>query len=122
MNKLGFYTKNFGAPGVIEAIQEVKPPVLLTELDDKGVLRKMRGDWSPDTFVVGRFFFTPHHQAGGLGAAQIFPTAEQHQVCAVLRQRPQIALGRQFRGSIYNHGDAVGVGNFQGLRQAERGI
>ncbi|UCC88683.1 MAG: peptidoglycan DD-metalloendopeptidase family protein [Anaerolineales bacterium] len=63
MNKLGFYTKNFGAPGVIAAIESLKPPVLLTELDDKSILRKIRNELSPDTFVIGRLFF-PHSLQG----------------------------------------------------------
>jgi hypothetical protein len=62
MNKLGFYTKNFGAPGVFDAFRDVKPPVLLTELDDKGMLRRIRNELSPDTFVIGRFHFTPGEQ------------------------------------------------------------
>lgn len=56
MNKLGFYTKNF-TPAVIEAIKMVKPPTLLTQLDDISVLEDMRRGRSPDTFVVGRFHF-----------------------------------------------------------------
>ncbi|MGD9369526.1 MAG: hypothetical protein PVH87_27700, partial [Desulfobacteraceae bacterium] len=65
MNKLGFYTKNFAAPGVIEAIREVQPPVLLTELDDFSILEKIRHEWSPNTFVVGRFHF-PHDVQGAM--------------------------------------------------------
>ena len=55
MNMLGFYTKNFGATGVFEAIRDVRPPVLINELDDKGMLRRIRNELSPDTFVIGRF-------------------------------------------------------------------
>jgi hypothetical protein len=62
MNKLGFYTKNFGAPGVFDAFRDVKPPVLLTELDDKGMLRRIRNELSPGTFVIGRFHFAPGEQ------------------------------------------------------------
>jgi hypothetical protein len=62
MNKLGFYTKNFGAPGVVDAIKDLGPPVLLTELDDKGALREIRGNWSPHTFIVGRFYLTLQQQ------------------------------------------------------------
>lgn len=62
MNKLGFYTKNFGAPGVVQAIERIKPPVLLTELDDKSMLRRIRDELSPDTFVIGRFHFPSNLQ------------------------------------------------------------
>ncbi|MCL4297979.1 MAG: peptidoglycan DD-metalloendopeptidase family protein [Anaerolineae bacterium] len=66
MNKLGFYTKNFAAPGVIEAIKTIKPPVLLTELDDFSVLQHIRNEWSPNTFVIGRFYYTPGEQGAML--------------------------------------------------------
>jgi tetratricopeptide (TPR) repeat protein len=63
MNKLGFYTKNFGAPGVVDALKAVRPPVLLTELDDPDALRRIRREWSPETFIIGRpFVFTPADQ------------------------------------------------------------
>jgi hypothetical protein len=63
MNKLGFYTVNFGAPGVVDAIRSVQPPVLLSHVDFKDALRDLRREWSPETFVVGRpFVFTPHQQ------------------------------------------------------------
>lgn len=57
MNKLGFYTVNFGQPGVVQALQEVKPPVLLTHVNDIGALQNIRRQWSPKTFVIGRFVF-----------------------------------------------------------------
>jgi murein DD-endopeptidase MepM/ murein hydrolase activator NlpD len=54
MNKLGFYTEWFGADGVVDAIRKVEPPTLVTHMTDIGALRSIRGDWSPDTFIVGR--------------------------------------------------------------------
>ena len=42
---------------MIEAIKTLKPPVLLTELDDFSVLECIRNEWSPETFVIGRFYY-----------------------------------------------------------------
>ena len=63
MNKLGFYTANFGVQEVIQAIKDVQPPVMVSEVKFKDAQRDLRRDWSPDTFVVGRpYVFTPHRQ------------------------------------------------------------
>ena len=63
MNKLGFYTEWFGAPGVVDAIKRIKPPTLLSHVNDNDALRKIRREWSPETFIIGRpFVFTPPDQ------------------------------------------------------------
>jgi hypothetical protein len=55
MNKLGFYLeKTNDIPGLVEAIREVKPPALLTHVNDRGILQNIRRELSPETFVIGR--------------------------------------------------------------------
>ena len=43
MNKLGFYTANFGVQEVIQAIKDVQPPVLVSEVKFKDALRDLHG-------------------------------------------------------------------------------
>jgi hypothetical protein len=59
MNKLGFYTEWFGGPGVVDAIKTIKPPTLLSHVNDNDALRKVRAEWSPGTFIIGRPFVLP---------------------------------------------------------------
>ena len=60
MNKLGFYTQNFAH--IIDPIQKVKPPVMLAHLTDRGMLRRIRAELSPQTFVIGRYHYDPGKQ------------------------------------------------------------
>jgi hypothetical protein len=63
MNKLGFYTEWFGAAGVVDAIIKVNPPTLVSHVTDNDALRRIRGEWSPATFIIGRpFVFPPPEQ------------------------------------------------------------
>ncbi len=56
MNKLGFYVENTTVPFMRDAFVKVKPPVLLVHAQDRGLLREIRNNLSPDTFVIGRIF------------------------------------------------------------------
>jgi peptidoglycan hydrolase-like protein with peptidoglycan-binding domain len=60
MNKLGFYTQNFAQ--VAGWIQRIKPPVLMAEMGDRGALRNTRNIWSPETFIMGRFYYKREDQ------------------------------------------------------------
>ena len=60
MNKLGFYTQNFRF--LDEPVRRIQPPVMLAEMYDRGFLRDMRNFRSPNTFVVGRYYFKDQRQ------------------------------------------------------------
>jgi hypothetical protein len=69
MNKLGFYIENTIVPGLRDAIREVKPPTMLIHAKDRGLLREIRGQLSPDSFVVGRMYVEQQQQAAWLDSA-----------------------------------------------------
>ncbi len=56
MNKLGYYIENTTVPFLRDALRQVKPPVILIHAQDRGLLHEIRGQLSPDTFVIGRLF------------------------------------------------------------------
>lgn len=56
MNKLGFYIENTTVPFLRDALRQVKPPVILIHAGDRGLLRDIRRELSPDSFVIGRIF------------------------------------------------------------------
>lgn len=56
MNKLGYYIENTTVPFLRDALRQVKPPVMLIHAQDRGLLREIRSQLSPDTFVIGRLF------------------------------------------------------------------
>lgn len=62
MNKLGFYIENSTVVGLREAIQRVRPPVILIHAGDRGLLREIRQALSPDSFIVGRLDVTLDEQ------------------------------------------------------------
>ncbi|HHB90711.1 MAG TPA: N-acetylmuramoyl-L-alanine amidase [Anaerolineae bacterium] len=62
MNKLGFYIENTTVRWLREALRQVKPPVILIHAQDRGLLRDIRRELSPDSFIIGRLFKTPQQQ------------------------------------------------------------
>ncbi len=62
MNKLGFYIENTTVQHLRDALAKVKPPVILIHAGDRGLLREIRSDLSPDSFVIGRIFVDPPQQ------------------------------------------------------------
>lgn len=56
MNKLGFYIEVTTVPFLRDALRQVKPPTILLHAGDRGLLREIRRDLSPDSFIVGRIF------------------------------------------------------------------
>lgn len=56
MNKLGFYVEKTTDPLLRDALQKVKPPVVVIHAQDRGLLLDIRKHLSPDTFVIGRLF------------------------------------------------------------------
>jgi len=62
MNKLGFYIENTTVRWLREALRQVKPPVILIHAQDRGLLRDIRRELSPDSFIVGRLYKTPQQQ------------------------------------------------------------
>ncbi len=62
MNKLGFYIENTTVPFLRDAMRQVRPPVLLIHAGDRGLLRDIRRELSPDSFVVGRMFIPQSEQ------------------------------------------------------------
>jgi hypothetical protein len=66
MNKLGFYIENSTVPFLREALREVRPPTILIHAGDRGLLREIRRDLSPDSFVIGRLFVPLSDQEASL--------------------------------------------------------
>ncbi|MCS6844163.1 MAG: N-acetylmuramoyl-L-alanine amidase [Caldilineales bacterium] len=66
MNKLGFYIENTTVPFLRDALRQVKPPVILIHAGDRGLLRDIRRELSPDSFVVGRIFVDLREQVAWL--------------------------------------------------------
>lgn len=56
MNKLGFYIENTTVNFLRSALRQVKPPTILIHAQDRGLLREMRRELSPNSFVIGRLF------------------------------------------------------------------
>ena len=56
MNKLGFYIENTTVNFLRNALRQVKPPTILIHAQDRGLLREIRRDLSPNSFVIGRLF------------------------------------------------------------------
>lgn len=56
MNKLGFYIENTTVNFLRSALRQVKPPTILIHAQDRGLLREIRRDLSPNSFVIGRLF------------------------------------------------------------------
>lgn len=56
MNKLGFYIENTTVTFLRDALRQVKPSSILIHAGDRGLLREIRRDLSPDSFVIGRIF------------------------------------------------------------------
>lgn len=56
MNKLGFYVENTTVAFLRDALREVKPPAILVHAGDRGLMREIRRELSPDSFIVGRYF------------------------------------------------------------------
>lgn len=69
MNKLGFYIENTTVQFLRDALREVKPPTILLHAGDRGLLRDIRHDLSPNSFVVGRLFVDLQQQAAWLDDA-----------------------------------------------------
>ncbi len=62
MNRLGFYIENTTVRWMREALRQVKPPVILIHAQDRGLLRDIRRELSPDSFIVGRLYKTIQQQ------------------------------------------------------------
>ncbi|MEA3334716.1 MAG: N-acetylmuramoyl-L-alanine amidase [Chloroflexota bacterium] len=56
MNKLGFYIENSTIPHLRDAIRQVKPPTILIHAGDRGLLRDIRREYSPNSFIIARMF------------------------------------------------------------------
>ena len=62
MNRLGFYIENTTVRWMREALRQVKPPVILIHAQDRGLLRDIRRELSPDSFIAGRLYKTIQQQ------------------------------------------------------------
>ncbi len=62
MNRLGFYLENTTVRWLREALGQVKPPVILIHAQDRGLLRDIRRELTPDSFIIGRLFKTNQQQ------------------------------------------------------------
>ncbi len=56
MNKLGFYIENSTVQYMRDALQKVKPPVILMHAGDRGLMQEIRRGLAPDAFIIGRMF------------------------------------------------------------------
>ncbi|HFQ95770.1 MAG TPA: hypothetical protein ENK30_04275 [Anaerolineae bacterium] len=70
MNRLGFYIENTTVRWLREALRQVKPPVILIHAQDRGLLRDIRRELSPDSFIVGRLYKTPQQQQAWLDSGE----------------------------------------------------
>jgi len=70
MNKLGFYIENTIVRWMREALRQVKPPVILIHAQDRSLLRDIRRELSPDSFIIGRLYKTPQQQAFWLDSGE----------------------------------------------------
>jgi murein DD-endopeptidase MepM/ murein hydrolase activator NlpD len=61
-NKLGFYVEISTVRWLVEALRDVKPPVILWHRGDRGGLQEIRRHLSPDSFIVGRWFLDIREQ------------------------------------------------------------
>jgi hypothetical protein len=68
-HKLGFYLEVTTVPGLLEAVRDCQPPVILTHATDWGFLREVRRWLAPDAFVVGRLHVDPGQQDEWLDSA-----------------------------------------------------
>ncbi len=66
MNKLGFYIENTTVQFLRDALRQVKPPTILIHAGDRGLLREIRRELSPDSFVIGRIFVELQEQVAWL--------------------------------------------------------
>ncbi len=99
MNKLGFYIHVPTIPGLVEAIQAVQPPVIVTHADSRGLLRDLRRGLSPDSFVIGRLFLTPSQQDAFLNAPDVEDQGRQFAE-RVLRHDFEMARERTSGGRL----------------------
>jgi hypothetical protein len=62
MNKLGFYIENSTVEYLRDALDKVRPPVILMHAGDRGLMQEIRSRYAPQAFIVGRLFFEPGQQ------------------------------------------------------------
>lgn len=70
MNRLGFYIENTTVRWLREALKQVKPPVILIHAQDRGLLRDIRRELSPNSFIIGRLFKTNQQQDSWLDSGE----------------------------------------------------
>lgn len=68
-NKLGFYVENSTVRWLVEALRDVRPPVILWHRGDRGGLQEIRRHLSPDSFIIGRWFLDIPEQEAMLDSA-----------------------------------------------------
>lgn len=84
MHKLGFYIENSTVQFLREALCQAKPPTILIHAGDRGLLRDIRREFSPDSFIIGRIFVELQQQMAWLDSSD----PERH--------------GREFADTILN--------------------
>ena len=69
MHKLGFYLENTVVQYLRDALAKAKPPTILVHAGDRGLLREIRQQHSPNCFIVGRMFVELGQQTAWLDSA-----------------------------------------------------